>query len=319
MRVLPCHLLRGLKSVRLYFQLPRGLSSDTIKLLKNKMAEELTEVSSNVCYGGYQKVFSHKSTELDCVMKFSVFLPPQAESEKVPVLYYLSGLTCTEQNFMLKGEARRYAAEEGIMIVGPDTSPRGCNIEGEDDSYDFGSGAGFYLDATEEKWKKNYRMFTYVTQELHDLIQSKFPVVSNKQSIMGHSMGGHGALVCALKKPGFYRSASAFSPICNPMKCPWGQKAFTGYLGPNQGAWKEYDASELVKKYSGPPLDILIDQGTADEFYPHQLLPDNLVEASKSTNVKVTLRMQEDYDHSYYFISTFMGDHVKHHTKYLKA
>ncbi|KAK3726906.1 hypothetical protein QZH41_016701, partial [Actinostola sp. cb2023] len=193
------------------------------------------------------------SSELKCEMKFSVYLPPQAESEKVPVLYFLSGLTCTEQNFMIKGEARRYASEEGIMIVGPDTSPRGCNIEGENDSYDFGSGAGFYVDATEEKWKTHYRMYSYITKELPAVIQSNFPVIADRQSIMGHSMGGHGALICTLKNPGFY---------------------------------KEYDSCELVKKYNGPPLDILIDQ---------------------------------DYDHSYYFISTFMGDHVKHHTKYLKA
>ncbi|XP_031568459.1 S-formylglutathione hydrolase-like [Actinia tenebrosa] len=279
----------------------------------------LNEVSSNASFEGYQKVFSHQSSELKCEMKFSVYIPPQAESQNVPVLYYLSGLTCTEQNFIGKGGAQKYAAQEGIMIVGPDTSPRGVNIEGEDDSWDFGSGAGFYVDATEPKWKNNYRMYSYVTKELPAVIQSNFPVIANKQSITGHSMGGHGALICTLKNPGLYKSVSAFAPICNPMACPWGKKGFTGYLGPNKDAWKEYDSCELVKKYSGPALDILIDQGTSDQFYPNQLLPENLVEASKGTNVKISLRMQEDYDHSYYFISTFMEDHIKHHAKYLKA
>jgi len=277
----------------------------------------LEQVSSAKCFGGFQKVFKHKSSELKCDMNFAVYIPPQAEKEKVPVLYWLSGLTCTEQNFISKAGAQRTASEHGVLIVAPDTSPRSCGIEGEDDSYDFGTGAGFYLDATEEKWKTNYRMFSYVTKELPALIQSNFPVLPDKQSVFGHSMGGHGALICFLKNPGFYKSVSAFAPICNPVNCPWGQKAFTGYLGSNKEAWKDYDATELVKKYPGPPPDILIDQGLDDEFYPNQLLPENFVEACRSKNVPVTLRMHEGYNHSYYFITTFIEDHIKHHARYL--
>lgn len=277
------------------------------------------ETSSVKCFGGLQKVFKHHSAELKCDMNFAVYVPPQAASEKVPVLYWLSGLTCTEQNFITKAGAQRTAADQGIMIVAPDTSPRSCGIDGEDDSYDFGTGAGFYIDATEEKWKTNYRMFSYVTKELPALIQSNFPVLADKQSVFGHSMGGHGALTCFFKNPGFYKSVSAFAPICNPVKCPWGEKAFSGYLGSNKESWKEYDATELVKNYDGPIPDILIDQGTKDQFYPSQLLPENFVEACRSKNVPVTLRMQEGYDHGYYFIASFVEDHIKHHARYLKA
>lgn len=279
----------------------------------------LEEISSAKCFGGSQKVFKHHSSELKCDMKFGVYVPPILAEQKVPVLYWLSGLTCTEQNFITKAGAQRTAAEQGIMIVAPDTSPRSCGIEGEDDSYDFGTGAGFYVDATEEKWKTNYRMFSYVTKELPALIASNFPALPEKQSVFGHSMGGHGALICFLKNPGLYKSVSAFSPICNPVQCPWGQKALTGYLGSDKETWKEYDATELVKNYDGPIPDILIDQGTDDQFYPSQLLPENFVEACRSKNVPVTLRMQEGYDHSYYFISSFVEDHVKHHARYLKA
>lgn len=279
----------------------------------------LEEISSAKCFGGSQKVFKHHSSELKCDMKFGVYVPPISAAQKVPVLYWLSGLTCTEQNFITKAGAQRTAAEQGIMIVAPDTSPRSCGIEGEDDSYDFGTGAGFYVDATEENWKTNYRMFSYVTKELPALIASNFPVLPEKQSVFGHSMGGHGALICFLKNPGLYKSVSAFSPICNPVQCPWGQKALTGYLGSDKETWKEYDATELVKNYDGPIPDILIDQGTDDQFYPSQLLPENFVEACRSKNVPVTLRMQEGYDHSYYFISSFVEDHVKHHARHLKA
>lgn len=279
----------------------------------------LEEISSAKCFGGSQKVFKHHSSELKCDMKFGVYVPPISAAQKVPVLYWLSGLTCTEQNFITKAGAQRTAAEQGIMIVAPDTSPRSCGIEGEDDSYDFGSGAGFYVDATEENWKTNYRMFSYVTKELPVLIASNFPVLPEKQSVFGHSMGGHGALICFLKNPGLYKSVSAFSPICNPVQCPWGQKALAGYLGSDKETWKEYDATELVKNYDGPIPDILIDQGTADQFYPSQLLPENFVEACRLKNVPVTLRMQEGYDHSYYFISSFVEDHVKHHARHLKA
>lgn len=281
---------------------------------------ELTEVSKNKIFGGWQKVFSHESKELKCKMNFGIYLPPQAESCKVPVVYWLSGLTCTEQNFITKAGAQKYAAEHGIVIVAPDTSPRGCNIEGEDEAYDFGSGAGFYVDATEEKWKKNYRMYSYVTKELPDVINRNFPVLEDKQSIMGHSMGGHGALISFLKNPGQYRSVSAFAPICNPVDCPWGQKAFSGYLGDNKSVWEQYDACHLVKDFEGHPSDILIDQGKADNFLSAgQLLPDKFVAACAEAKVPVVLRMQEDYDHSYYFIATFIGEHIAHHAKYLKS
>lgn len=279
---------------------------------------EVTEVSSNRCFGGFQKVYKHQSKVLKCEMKFGVYLPPQAEDGPVPTIYWLSGLTCTEQNFITKAGAQRYASEHGVALVAPDTSPRGCNIEGEDDSYDFGSGAGFYVDATEPKWKEHYNMYTYITVELPAVIMANFNVDKDKASIMGHSMGGHGALICSLKNPGLYRSASAFSPICNPCACPWGTKAFTGYLGANKGDWRQYDATELVKAYKGPPLFFLIDQGKADQFLQEQLHPHNFVEACRSNGVPVVLRMQEGYDHSYYFISTFIGEHIAHHAKALK-
>ncbi|XP_071078688.1 S-formylglutathione hydrolase-like isoform X1 [Haliotis cracherodii] len=280
----------------------------------------LTEVSSNKMFGGWQKVFSHESSEVKCTMKFGIYLPPQAEGGKIPVLYWLSGLTCTEQNFVTKAGAQKVAAELGIILVAPDTSPRGCNIEGEDESYDFGSGAGFYVDATQEKWKTNYRMYSYITKELPALINSNFPVLSDKQGVTGHSMGGHGALICALKNPGLYKSVSAFAPITNPVNCPWGQKAFSGYLGDNKEAWQEYDACCLVKKYNGPPLEILVDQGKSDNFLTqNQLLPDNLTQACAESKMPIVMRMQEGYDHSYFFIASFIDDHIRHHARFLKA
>ncbi|XP_053403305.1 S-formylglutathione hydrolase-like isoform X3 [Mercenaria mercenaria] len=292
--------------------------SDTEDVVRYHKMAALTEVSSNKMFNGLQKVFSHESKECKCTMKFGVYLPPQAEDKKCPVLYWLSGLTCTEQNFVTKAGAQRVAAEKGIIIVAPDTSPRGVEIEGQDDSYDFGSGAGFYVNATEEKWKTNYRMYSYITSELPDLINSNFKTNPDKMSIFGHSMGGHGALICAMKNPGKYKSVSAFSPISNPINAPWGKKAFTGYLGEDQSKWQEYDATELVKKYNGPPLNILIDQGKSDNFYvDKQLLPENLVDACKSSNVPVVLRVQEGYDHSYYFIATFVEEHINHHAQYL--
>ena len=278
----------------------------------------LTQKSANKIFGGWQKVFTHKSAELKCAMDIGVFLPAQSETQKCPVIYWLSGLTCTEQNFVTKAGAQRYAAEKGVILVAPDTSPRGCNIEGEDDSWDFGTGAGFYVDATEEKWKDNYRMYSYVTKELPQLVNENFPT-SGKQSIMGHSMGGHGALICALKNPGMYSSVSAFAPICNPIQCPWGQKAFTGYLGSDRDTWQSYDATELLKSYSGPALEILVDQGSEDGFLKDdQLLPDNLVAACAKTNMAVNYRLQPGYDHSYYFIASFVGDHIAKHAEALK-
>ncbi|KAM7298685.1 putative esterase D [Ixodes scapularis] len=246
-------------------------------------------------------------------MKFAIFLPPKSEAAPVPLLYWLSGLTCTEQNFIQKAGAQKYASELSLAIVCPDTSPRGCNIEGEEDSWDLGTGAGFYVDATQGKWKENYKMYSYVTKELPSLMEN-FPVDTKRQGIFGHSMGGHGALTCALKNPGMYKSVSAFAPICNPVDCPWGKKAFSNYLGDDQKAWEEHDATCLVQKYRGPPLMLLVDQGTEDGFLKdQQLLPERLLEASQKNGVGITLRMQEGYDHSYFFIATFIEDHLKHH------
>ncbi|XP_061431274.1 S-formylglutathione hydrolase [Lethenteron reissneri] len=280
----------------------------------------LVEISSNRIFEGYQKVFEHESSELKCKMRFGVYLPPKAETHKCPVLYWLSGLTCTEQNFVTKAGVQRLASEHGLIVVAPDTSPRGCNVEGEDESWDFGSGAGFYVDATRDPWSQHYRMYSYVTRELPKLVKESFSADAEKQSIFGHSMGGHGALVCALRNPGMYRSVSAFAPICNPVECPWGQKAFAGYLGEDREAWKAYDATLLVSGYSGPPLDILVDQGKDDQFLSAgQLLPDNFLAACTQAKVPAVFRLQEGYDHSYYFIATFMDDHVLHHAKYLNA
>jgi len=281
---------------------------------------ELTECFSNKCFDGIQKVYSHMSSEVKCTMKFAVYFPPQCNNGKCPVLFYLSGLTCTEQNFIGKAGAQQSAAKHGIAIVAPDTSPRFCGIEGEDDSWDFGSGAGFYVDATEPKWSQHYRMFSYVTRELPELLARSFPdkLDVNKLSITGHSMGGHGALICGLKMPGYYRSVSAFAPICNPINCTWGQKALTGYLGADQTSWTAWDACELVAKYNGPDLHLLIDQGAGDEFLEKkQLLPGNLVQACAAKGMMVNLRSHEGYDHSYYFISTFIAEHVAHHATYL--
>nr|XP_020477228.1 S-formylglutathione hydrolase isoform X1 [Monopterus albus] len=296
----------------------------------------LTQVSSNKCAGGFQKVFEHDSTELKCKMKFAVYLPPKAETDKCPVMYWLSGLTCTEQNFITKAGSQLAAAEHGIIVVAPDTSPRmtthtdllsqtalpyrGCNIEGEDESWDFGTGASFFVDATQEPWSTNYRMYSYVTEELPRVINANFPTNPDRMSICGHSMGGHGALVCALKNPGKYKAVSAFAPICNPMQCPWGQKAFSGYLGPDRSTWEAYDATVLVASYSGPQLDIFIDQGRDDQFLSSsQLLPDNLIAICSEKKIPVIFRLQPGYDHSYYFICSFMNDHIKHHAKYLNA
>lgn len=278
----------------------------------------LVKISSSKVFSGYQQVFSHESVELGCKMNFGIYLPQKAESTKVPVIYWLSGLTCTEQNFITKSGFQQFAAKHGVIVVAPDTSPRGCNIEGEDDSWDFGTGAGFYVDATEEKWKSHYRMYSYITKELPPIIEANFPVECGNQSIMGHSMGGHGALICHLKNPGMYKCVSALAPICNPSQCPWGHKAFEGYLGSDRSSWTKYDACELVKSYSGPPVEILIDQGSADDFLAKgQLLPKNFVAACADAKVPVVLRMQEGYDHGYYFISTFIGEHIAYHAKFL--
>ena len=287
----------------------------------NNMAASrvVAEVSKAKSFGGWQKVYQHQSEVLKCQMKFGLYLPPQSETKKVPVIYYLSGLTCTEQNVITKSGFQSYASEAGVAIVAPDTSPRGCNIEGEDDSYDFGSGAGFYVDATTDKWKTNYNMYSYITKELPAVVEANFNVEPSRKSIFGHSMGGHGALVCYLKNPGAYLSVSAFAPICNPSNCPWGKKAFNGYLGPDEETWKEWDATELVKTFKGPNLAyILIDQGESDNFLAEkQLLPHTFVDACRVSNVPVVLQMQEGYDHSYYFIASFIGAHIRHHANVL--
>ncbi|XP_041067853.1 S-formylglutathione hydrolase isoform X1 [Carcharodon carcharias] len=280
----------------------------------------LTQISSAKCFEGYQKVYEHESSELKCKMRFGIYLPPKTQHVNCPALYWLSGLTCTEQNFITKAASQQAAAEHGIVIVAPDTSPRGCNIQGEDESWDFGTGAGFYLNATEDPWKMNYRMHAYITEELPHLINANFSVNPEKMSIFGHSMGGHGALICTLRNPGKYKSVSALAPICNPVLCPWGQKAFTGYLGSDKSKWETYDATCLARTYSGPPLDILIDQGKDDQFLAAgQLLPENFIAACTHKKIPVVFRLQEGYDHSYYFIATFVGDHIKHHAKYLNA
>eukprot|EP01113_Clastostelium_recurvatum_P016042 TRINITY_DN1908_c0_g1_i1.p1 TRINITY_DN1908_c0_g1~~TRINITY_DN1908_c0_g1_i1.p1 ORF type:complete len:311 (+),score=71.91 TRINITY_DN1908_c0_g1_i1:79-933(+) len=280
---------------------------------------DIKELASQKCFGGLLKRFSHVSSAVKVEMKFTVYLPPAAENGKCPVLWFLSGLECTDENFMGKAGAQKYAAAHGIILVAPDTSPRGAGIEGETESWDFGVGAGFYVDATEPKWAAHYNMYSYVTKELFDIVNTHLPVREGCHSIMGHSMGGHGALICALKNPGKYRSASAFAPICHPCEAPWGKKAFTGYLGQdNHPAWESYDATELAKKYDGAPLPVLVDQGSKDNFLQTQLMPEAL-KAAASSNPKVDLevRMQEGYTHSYYFIATFVEDHIAHHAKHL--
>eukprot|EP00052_Salpingoeca_macrocollata_P030869 m.321210 g.321210 ORF g.321210 m.321210 type:complete len:285 (+) comp25115_c0_seq1:29-883(+) len=278
----------------------------------------VTEESSAKCFGTDVKIFKHQSEVLKCEMKFAAILPEQISQKKVPVLFFLSGLTCNEQNFITKAGAQRSAAEHGIAIICPDTSPR-VDIEGDSESWDFGKGAGFYVDATEEKWKTHYNMYSYITKELVDVVAQTFNVDVAKLGVFGHSMGGHGALVCALRSPGVFKSVSAFAPICHPCKCPWGDKAFSGYLGPDKETWKAYDATELAKVYDGPQLSVLIDQGKADKFLENQLKPQDFVRAcaEAGTRVGVVLRSHDGYDHSYYFISTFVADHIKHHAEIL--
>ena len=269
-------------------------------------------VSEHACYDGVQRFYKHLSTETRGDMKFSVFLPPQARKSPVPVLYFLSGLTCSEETFMIKSHAQMDAAQRGLMLVSPDTSPRTPRYPGDADNWDFGQSAGFYLDATQAPWSESYRMHSYVTRELPALVAAHLPALRGASGIFGHSMGGHGALVCALRNPGLYRSLSAFAPIAAPSQCPWGQKAFTNYLGSDKHSWQAFDASELVAKKTFPD-EILIDQGTADKFLVEQLHPDIFAAAARKSGQRLTLRMQEGYDHGYYFIQTFMADHVKHH------
>jgi S-formylglutathione hydrolase len=279
-------------------------------------------VSRHRCFGGTVGFYKHASTTNACTMKFSVYTPPQAERGKVPVVYYLAGLTCTEETFMIKAGAQRRAAELGLMLVAPDTSPRGVPLPGDSEAYDFGVGAGFYLDASQEPWSRHYRMYSYITSELPALIDGNFPVDTGRQGIFGHSMGGHGALSIGLKNPGGrFRSISAFAPIVAPKQVPWGQKAFTGYLGPDRGQWDDYDSTLLLKKVKDPERrpPILIDQGLGDQFLEQQLRPHLFEEIAREIGYAVTLRRQPGYDHGYYFISTFIDDHLRHHARILNS
>lgn len=277
-----------------------------------------TEISSAKMFDGLNKRYKHYSPTLGCSMTFHIYFPPSpSPSHKFPVLYWLSGLSCTDENFISKSGAQRVASAEGVALIAPDTSPRGLNVEGESDSWDFGVGAGFYLNATQEKWK-NWKMYDYIVKELPTLLQENFEQLdTSRASITGHSMGGHGALTIYLKNLDKYKSVSAFAPIANPINCPWGQKAFTNYLGENKAAWEEYDASVLVSKYTDISTTILIDQGDADKFLSEELLPQKFDEACRKAKVPLLLRMQPGYDHSYYFIATFIDDHIRHHAQAL--
>jgi S-formylglutathione hydrolase len=278
---------------------------------------DLNTLGEHACFGGTVTFYEHHSSACDAAMRFAAYVPPRAAERPVPVLYYLAGLTSTEETFITKGGAQRLAAEHGLMLVAPDTSPRGLGLPGEEDDYDFGSGAGFYLDATVEPFSRHYKMDTYVTRELPQIVAEHLPV-SEARGIFGHSMGGHGALTLALKNPDLYASVSAFAPVSASMRAPWGKKALPGYLGTDEELWREHDASELVRRR--PFADgrtILVDQGTADEFLEEQLYPETLEEACEDAGQPLILRWHEGYDHGYYFISTFMGDHVRHHAEAL--
>jgi len=274
-------------------------------------------VSANKSFGGWQKRYKHHSKTLRCDMVFGIYLPPQADQGKpLPVLYWLSGLTCNDENFSQKAGAQRLAAELGMVLVMPDTSPRGEGVPDDaDGAYDFGLGAGFYVNATEQPWAEHYRMYDYVVDELPALIEEHFPV-SDQRSISGHSMGGHGALVCALRNPGRYRSVSAFAPITHPLDCPWGHKALGSYLGNDRESWKQWDACELIAN-AQERLPLLVDQGEADNFLIEQLKPEALEAAAHAAGHPLTLRRQPGYDHSYFFIASFIDDHLRHHGKAL--
>ncbi|WP_152385708.1 S-formylglutathione hydrolase [Achromobacter sp. GbtcB20] len=275
----------------------------------------MERIEHHASFNGSQDVYQHQSQVLGCTMKFALYLPLQARSGKVPVLYWLSGLTCTEQNFITKSGIQRYAVEHGIAIVAPDSSPRGDGVA-DDPAYDLGQGAGFYVNATQDPWAANYQMYDYVVQELPALIEANFPVTAQK-SISGHSMGGHGALVIALRNPGRYQSVSAFSPIVAPTQVPWGQKALEGYLGDDRQAWKQYDSVELIRG-AKERLPILVDQGLGDEFLKSQLRPELLRNACDEVGHPLTLNLRPGYDHSYYFIASFIGEHMSHHASALK-
>lgn len=272
-------------------------------------------LSRTKCHGGWLQRYRHNSSAVSGSMVFAIYLPPVAETQPVPALYWLSGLTCTDENFCQKAGAFRVAAELGLAIVCPDTSPRGSNYPHEHDSYDFGSGAGFYVNALVEPYSKTYHMYDYVVDELPQLVEHHLPL-TDQRAISGHSMGGHGALICALKNPGRYQSVSAFAPVVNPSKCPWGQKAFQGYLGDDVQTWAEWDACSLIPQ-ARERLEILLDQGEADEFLEEQLRPETLEKVCSESQHPLTLRRHKGYDHSYFFIASFIEDHLRHHGRAL--
>lgn len=276
-------------------------------------------LSEHGCFGGQQQFYKHDAKEIGLPMNFSVFLPPQAAQGEVPAVMYLAGLTCNEETFMTKAGAQRLAAELGLALIAPDTSPRSAKVAGESDSWDFGVGAGFYLDATQAPWANNWRMESYLTQELLPLVTQALPINAAKVGIFGHSMGGHGALTLALRHPGLFQSVSALAPICAPTQCPWGRKAFTGYLGTDEASWAAHDATLLMRQLSTAPYPsgILIDQGLADKFLAEQLHPHLFEAACASAKQPVTLRQHPGYDHGYYFIASFMAEHLRHHAQQL--
>lgn len=274
--------------------------------------------STHACFDGTVSFYSHVSSQTKTKMNFSIFFPDEKINSNVPGLIYLAGLTCTDETFITKAGALKYASEQGMALICPDTSPRDAGVDGEDKDWDFGTGAGFYLDAEKEPWAQNYRMYSYITKELICIMDNEFDIDIKKIGIFGHSMGGHGALTIFLKNQDIFKSVSAFAPICNPMKCPWGKKAFTNYLGTEIEKWKSYDACHLVTK-NPTSVEILVDQGLSDAFLKEQLYPHKFLEACKSANVNLKFRQHEGYDHGYYFISTFMADHVEHHAKILNT
>lgn len=277
----------------------------------------MEQVADNKCFGGRQLRFRHAASTLNCDMHFSVYLPPAAEQARVPVLYWLSGLTCTDENFVTKAGAQRYAAEHGVAIVAPDTSPRGEGVPDDPEgAWDFGLGAGFYVNATQDPWEQHYQMYDYVVDELPALVATELPVDAARCGIFGHSMGGHGALTVALNNPGRYRSASAFSPICSPMRCPWGVKALGNYLGQDSSNWAQHDTVELLRQ-AGTCPPMLVDQGEADDFLEQQLRTPLLQQAVADTGHPVSVRLQPGYDHSYFFIASFIGEHIAFHSDHL--
>ena len=278
----------------------------------------MEQIAENKCFGGLQRRYTHHSRSLNCLMHFSVFLPPQAEHRKVPVLYWLSGLTCSDENFVQKAGAQQFATRYGVAIVAPDTSPRGEGVPDDpDDAYDFGLGAGFYVNASQQPWAEHYQMESYISEELPELINAHLPVDAQRVGLFGHSMGGHGALTLGLKYPERFHSLSAFAPISSAMHCPWGEKALSNYLGEDREAWKQADSCELLQRCGQRAPKILVDQGSGDQFLTEQLKPELLQAAAAAGNADLTLRLQPGYDHSYFFIASFMEDHIRFHSEQL--